>query len=293
MRIRQKRGRIRDLDAFTWAASGTYRLLGVPVRVRSEKASIIETLDELLARFKTSAETRVRPSRVLSVTINEEGRPEMLGLYRDSRRIAGTPQEAVAVSQLLAEANRLAVEAYPLFAAHSGVVASEGRAVAFPAATEAGKSTLVAACVLQGFGYVSDEALCADLEEGVIEPYPKPLGLSPESLALLGLPPASPPWDQTTESAVLVESLGGRVAEGPLGLSDVVLAEFGHEEATLDRVAPSEVMAILLKMSFNNYKHPEASFRLAARLAARACGWRLRYGNPIEAAVLLRRRLPT
>jgi hypothetical protein len=274
-----------------WVAQSTYEILGTRVRVRSQEPSINRELDRLLARFEVEGDRPVRPSRTLSVTEPESDTHTRLWLYRDCRRIAGAGEPAVVVSQLLAEANRLAVEAYSSFAVHSGVVAKRERAVAFPAQTGGGKSTLTAACVLDGFSYVSDEALCVDLETAEVTPYPKPVSLSAASRDLLGLPPATAPWGKLSESIVNVEEFGGVSAVGSLTLSDVVIAEYGHSEQTLEPVPASEVMTTLLRMSFNSYKHPEASFRLTARLAGEVQGWRLRYGDPLRAAVLLGERL--
>ena len=274
-----------------WAAQSTYEILGTRVQVRSQEPSINRELDRLLGRFQVEGDRPVRPSRTLSVIEPESGTDTRLSLYRDCRRIAGTGEPVVVVSQLLAEANRLAVEAYSSFAVHSGVVAKGERVVAFPAQTGGGKSTLTAACVLDGFSYVSDEALCVDLETAEVMPYPKPLGLSPASRDLLGLPPATAPWGGVRESVVNVEEFGGVPAVGFLKLSDVVIAEYGHSEQTLEPAPASEVMTTLLRMSFNSYKHPEASFRLTARLAREVQGWRLRYGDPLRAAALLGERL--
>ena len=274
-----------------WAAQSTYEILGTRVRVRSQEPSISRELDRLLGRFQIEGDLPVRPSRTLSVTESEPGAQARLWLYRDCRRIAGAGEPAVVVSQLLAEANRLAVEGYRSFAIHSGVVAKGERVVAFPAQTGGGKSTLTAACVLDGFSYVSDEALCVDLETAEVMPYPRPLGLSPASLDLLGLPPATGPSSKLSESVVNVEEFGGVVSVGSLKLSDVVMAEYGHTEQTLEPVPASEVMTTLLRMSFNSYKRPEASFRLTARLAGEVRGWRLRYDDPRQAAALLSERL--
>ena len=274
-----------------WAAQSTYEILGTRVRVRSQEPSINRELDRLLGRFQVEGNLPVRPSRTLSVTEPKPGTHARLWLYQDCRRITGASEPVVVVSRLLAEANRLAVEAYRSFAIHSGVVAKNERVVAFPAQTGGGKSTLTAACVLNGFSYVSDEALCVDLETAEVMPYPKPLGLSPASRDLLGLPPPTAPWGEVSEWVVNVEEIGGLPAVGSLTLSEVVMAEYGQSEQTLEPVPASEVMTTLLRMSFNSYKHPEASFHLTARLAGEVQGWRLRYGDPLRAAALLSERL--
>ncbi len=274
-----------------WAAQSTYEILGTRVRVRSQEPSINRELDRLLGRFQIEGDLPVRPSRTLSVIEPEPGADSRLRLYRDCRRMPGAGEHVIVMSQLLAEANRIAVEASRSFAIHSGVVAKGGRVVAFPAQTGGGKSTLTAACVLDGFSYVSDEALCVDLETAEVTPYPKPLGLSSASRDLLGLPPATAPWGKVGESVVNVEDFGGVPAVGSLTLSDVVIAEYGHSELMLEPVPGSEVMTTLLRMSFNSYKRPEASFRLTARLAGEVQGWRLRYDDPRQAAALLSERL--
>ncbi len=248
-------------------------------------------MNRILDRFRVDDERRVRPSRTLSITKDLQGSEPKLGLYRDCRRTSATIVPTAAISTMLGEANRLAVEAYRQFAAHAGVVSKDGLAIAFPAESGGGKSTLTGACVLAGFDYVSDEALCVHLDTAEVRPYPKQLGLSAASRQLLGLRFTSALWEEAIEAAINVEELGGVPAVGPLTLSDVVLAEYGHSEQTLEPVPASEVMTTLLRMSFNSYKHPEASFRLTARLAGEVQGWRLRYGDPLRAAALLGERL--
>jgi hypothetical protein len=62
---------------------------------------------------------------------------------------------------------------------HAGVVAVDGSALLLPAASFAGKSTLVAALIELGAAYFSDEFAVLD-EQGRVHPYPKSLSLRKE-----------------------------------------------------------------------------------------------------------------
>jgi hypothetical protein len=191
---------------------------------------------------------------------------------------------------LVADLNRNAVDQYKGFAAHSGVIAVNGRAIALPADSKGGKSTLTAAAVMTGFDYASDESLCLDLATGRVEPYPKPITLSAESCRLLDL--EGPADDEhLAERAFIPEDLGGKTSSNSLELTDVVFSEHGHERASLTPLSASKIVAGLLKWSFNHYKQPAESFRVVTEIARTARAWRLTYGEPAEAVALLRREL--
>lgn len=210
-------------------------------------------------------------------------------LYRDCRGLGNGSWEQLNL-RLVADLNRNAVDQYEGFAAHSGVIAVDGRAIALPADSKGGKSTLTAAAVMAGFDYASDESLCLDLETGRVEPYPKPITLSGDSCRLLGL--EEPADDEHLgERAFIPEDLGGKTSSNGLKLTDVVFSEYGHEGASLTPVSASEIVAGLLKWSFNHYKHPAESFQTVTDIARTARAWRLTYGEPGEAAALLRSEL--
>ncbi len=212
-------------------------------------------------------------------------------LYRDCRGLASGSWDELTL-RLLADLNRNAVEQYKGFATHSGVVAIDGRAIALPADSKGGKSTLTAACVMAGFDYVSDESLCLDIETGLVKSYPKPIMLSSESCRLLGITEGTAA-NGGAERPFSPDELGGREVSGTAELAEVVFAEYGHNKASLTPLPPSEIVAGLLRLSFNHYKHPADSFRLTTALASTARAWRLTYDDPVEAAGLLRREFAT
>jgi len=83
---------------------------------------------------------------------------------------------------------RINYEAIPTvkdrLAFHAGAVCLEGNGIALPAPSGSGKSTLVAALVIAGASYLSDEM--ALLAGGMLEPFPRALSLKRGSLVLLG-----------------------------------------------------------------------------------------------------------
>lgn len=89
------------------------------------------------------------------------------------------------VGRLMWSINRGAVtQTSRLVRVHASVAERDGLAVVLPAAMEAGKTTLVAALVRDGFSYLSDEVAAIDPETGEVVAYPKPLGLDPGSWGL-------------------------------------------------------------------------------------------------------------
>jgi hypothetical protein len=86
--------------------------------------------------------------------------------------------------------SRISVLAPERIFIHAGVVEHGGRALVLPGPSLAGKTTLVAALVSQGAGYLSDEYAVLDAD-GLVHPYPKPLSVrvDPGSRAQRDVPP--------------------------------------------------------------------------------------------------------
>jgi hypothetical protein len=236
-------------------------LLGTPVVVRCPTRQAAERIRHLWAPFVTGTAAD-RPARTLDV--------------------AGEPDPTD-----LASLNGLALAEADCFAAHAGVVARSGSAVAFPAASGTGKTTLTAACLLAGFDYVSDEALCVDYGTGTVVPYPKPLTLSGPSCRLLGIDPG--PLPPAGEAALTAADLGAAVATPPVHLAHVLLLERRPGPPELVEVEHVAGMTALLGMSFNHWRRPADAFGLTASLARRARAWTLGYDDPLDAAALLTR----
>lgn len=273
-----------------WATEGYYSVLGATFHIRSETAAVGQAVDRLLAPFRRSR-CGVPGRRRYALVRGKHGRGAN-ALFRDCSVIARSDSWSSVVAALLAELNIAAIDAFDGFAVHAGVVAAEGGVIAFPAGSGDGKSTLTAACLLAGFDYVSDEALCLDLASGAVVPYAKPVMLSAHSEALLENPGRTVTVEgDHGETALLAEDFGARPAEGELRLSDVVRLDRASGPPQLHPLARAEVVSTLFGRSFNHYKRPREAFDVVTRLARTCRAWRLEYDDPRQASELMMERL--
>ena len=268
-------------------------MLGARFRVQTADSELADGIDRLLRPFRIEGRIPVRARNTYAIADGKqvEGREEGLLVYRDCQLIGSGARPSAAVASLLTSLNRSAVDSWNFFAAHAGVVAAGEMAVALPAESGDGKTTLTGACLRAGFDYASDEAICVDLGSGAVLPYPKPLGLSEWSREALGVDDSTLAFPAgSSEGFATAADLGAGIADGPLRLEHVVISEYGHGAPELVEVAGSEAMRVLLEMSFNHFRFGVHAFQLAARLANQARTWRLTYDDPLEAARLLKER---
>ena len=172
------------------------------------------------------------------------------------------------------------------FAVHAGVVSVAGRAVAFPAPSGAGKSVLTAAAVMAGASYVSDEALVTTWEGGQVRPYPKPINLDQPALTLLGLRTATPAG---RKAAIDPATLGARPGVGAvLDLETIVVLQRRPSGVPgLATASTADAAELLLRLSFNHFRDPIASVKMASTLARKSRCVVLTYSEPLSAAGLL------
>lgn len=125
---------------------------------------------------------------------------------------------------------------------HAGVVAVDGRAIAIPGASFSGKTTLVGELIRQGAEYLSDEYALLD-ENGLVHPYPKPLSIRTGGI------------DQTDHD---VAAWGGVVAEGPVRLGLVVVAQYRPGRAWAPRrLSGGEALLAMLANTIPSKERPE------------------------------------
>ena len=276
-----------------WAAETHLDMLGTTFAVQATAQPFLDAVEDVLGPFLLGRATGVPARRRYGLVEGSMARgaePGQVVPFRDCRRLGPAGPLPVALGRLVAALNRAAIDQYDGFAVHAGVVAMGDSAVAFPVDSGGGKSTLTAACLTRGFGYVSDESLCVDVESAAIQPYPKPLALSRHSLELLEIDRGFT-GDGMDETLLSPADLGARIVSDAVRLRHVVLPEYGHDGTSIVEVAPSAAMHALLALSFNHYKHGERAFHLASRLAGEVQVWRLLYDQPLEAADALKQTI--
>ena len=181
------------------------------------------------------------------------------------------------------------IEASPLLLLHAGAVSHRGRAIIFPGDSGCGKSTVTAACVLQGLDYVTDETVGVDLATLRITGLSAPIMLTPWSaraLGVLSLTEASlhaRPHGKHTKVGVSAEQLGGRSSVEAVPASHIVLLRGQVGKTRLEALSAGEVLTELLKCSFNHYRHGVAAWRACTQLTRHCRGWRLSVMDPLTA----------
>jgi len=189
--------------------------------------------------------------------------------------------------QLLAELTRLAVQHSPRLCLHAGVVSCPGGTVVVPGISGLGKSTLTAALVQAGFGYLSDEVLAVPRAGGLPARFARPIAVGPESWTVLGLDPLSRP--AVGDERLIEPELLGSLAE-PAPVRHILLAERRPGGPELSGQSRGAAVPALLSRAFNHFRDPAGSFHAAVALARQAEVWTVRYQQAPELAALLAER---
>jgi hypothetical protein len=265
--------------AFSSVCDG--RMLGVPVRLLVP-ADVRDDVGAALRPLVAAAAPLGAGDRPAEIRIDRVD-----GAYsarsRGEAELTDTDPVALAVAALTA----LVVRSSPLLCVHAGVVSRPGGALAMPGVSGQGKTTLVAALVQAGFGYVSDEVLAIDRTDRRPHPFRRPLGIATHVRALLELDPVDPGPEPDPAAKRLVDP--GRL--GALGsaeqLTDIVLIQRERGSPCLTPAARSEAVTALLDRSFNAFLDSASSFHLAVELARHADVWLARYEDATDMAALL------
>lgn len=242
-------------------------LLDVGIEVRGDPATVRAALSEL-GSFTANARTDGAAAGSDAVVLEV---------------VAGTGT----AGQLLAELTRIAVEHSPRLCIHAGVVSVPGASIVVPGASGLGKSTLTAALIQAGFGYLSDEVLAVPRTGGLLAPFARPLALDAGSWTALGLDPAGRPA-AGDERLIAPEQLGSLGA--PAQVRHVLLAERRTGPPELAAGSRGAAVPALLNRSFNHFRDPAGSFHAVVDLLRQAEVWTAGYQEAPELAELLARR---
>lgn len=168
---------------------------------------------------------------------------------------------------------------------HAAAAEAHGRAVILCAPMEAGKTTLVAALVLAGLRYLTDEAVAIRPLDGAIVPFPKALSVDPGSWLLL---PELKPHASTVEAQQLLAQQwqvppqmirDDAVSSGAVP-AVIVLPQYVAGAATsLEPITPGTALVEVLQQTFHVERQRARDMSVLAAVLQGCTCYRLRSGD--------------
>lgn len=153
-------------------------LLGVPVRLACPDPQWLQRLALCYARSKSAR----KDALALDASLTPDGARWRIAVDGREERVEDDPIAAVRIlnHELLQAVMQRARERYYV---HAAVVAWRGRGIVLPGLSQAGKSTLALALVLEGARFLSDEILAVDRSSGRAVPFPRAIKIRDECVA--------------------------------------------------------------------------------------------------------------
>ncbi len=193
----------------------------------------------------------------------------------------------------------VAMRAHQYLMLHSGVVEKHGRAVLFPAWPGSGKSTLSAALAYRGWRLLSDEFGLVRPEDSALIPFPRPIPLKNQSIAVIRefAPDAvfGPTYPKTRKGDVAhVKPPASSIerAQEPAQPALIVFPNY-VAGAPLD-LAPMAKSRAFLKLSGNSFNYEiqgARGFKAVAQLIKACDCYSLTYSQLDDAIAVLDQRI--
>lgn len=166
---------------------------------------------------------------------------------------------------------------------HAATVERGGRALILTGESGSGKSTLAAVLALRGWRFMGDEFALLDPATGQLRPFPRPVSLKGESIALLqGLAPGATmgPLQRATAKGDLRHMVPPETAidrmDDPAAPALILFPRFGFASETRP-VAPGECFVRLTQASTNYTALGEPGFTALATLVRETPAWAIDY----------------
>jgi hypothetical protein len=172
--------------------SQTYASLSHRFVLTSNDEPLARRAGDLIGEFARPVSDGVaRISYELLALAGVGGDSPRYALKRGDEEIAANSDASAVIDHLLWRITDDTVElADGFLLVHAGaVVSADGGGVLILGEAGSGKTTLVAALVQEGFGYLSDEAGAIELDTGVAHPWPRALGFTAGSRSLARFAP--------------------------------------------------------------------------------------------------------
>jgi hypothetical protein len=269
---------------------GDFRALGYRFRLRSNLADAATVLGRLFHAF--ACDDREDPESIYDILQIAPDAPDgydmELVLDGSSVNRSGSPGNMLdwIVSDVTAAAMRSPVDAALV---HASSATRRGSAVVMPAPPEHGKTTTIAGLVRAGWDFLTDETAVISFEDGLVHPFPRPLMISPASMAVLpGLKGRLPEAYETFrhfDYHVAPDDLRPGCLSGPAPARFVVFPSYGDGSPTqLTPIPRAEALTELLKSCFNLPRVSGRGVEALAGVVRGAACYRLSIGA-IEPAV--------
>jgi hypothetical protein len=272
----------RLLDGYPWAgATSRLQLLGFDVVMRASDARVTDLLTQLYAPLAVPGDA----AHVLSLTAVRPGHDDGWEVHLDGTRVLRTGAASIAFRHLLWEANQQAIaQTTDAVLVHASAAVVDGIAVVMPGPMGAGKSTLVAALVQSGAGYLTDEVVAIDPASGRVRPYPKYLSVGRRLQHLVPATMAATRPLVGDQYLVAPEAIRPGAVAGPAVPRLVVAPVYRRDAATtLEELRPGEALALLAQHTFHLDRGGSGYLGTLAALVERSSCFRLVTGDVDDA----------
>jgi hypothetical protein len=209
-----------------------------------------------------------------------------LGLYLDGVPIAINKDPARIIDRLVRHVSSMALAAAPsdLLLVHAGVAATPaGDAVLLTGESGSGKTTIVAALVQDGYGYLSDEAAVIEPDALLVMPWPRPLDFKPGAAVIDRFRGLVGEYSGLSCHVPMDRLRKGAVAD-PCAL--LTIFDYRYEPGsptTVEPISRPEAVAVLGSATPALRHHGTRGLEVLARVVRGAEAYRLRSGSLEEA----------
>ncbi len=222
--------------------------------------------------------------------------PKRIEVRLDGVRVARAREPGNAAAWLLWHVNRAVVDASSEHVLlHSAGVSRDGLGVVLPGAPGSGKTTLCAALVQRGYGYLSDEVVAVADDDAMLFSFPKSFALEEGSIEALwgpGGPHGSGGVADHLPGAEKRHVTPDRVRAGAVSggcRARLVVAPRYRAgcRTALSRLGTADALTVLVANGVNMQRHGGAGIRRLAALAKRSACFTLEFSDLEEACRLV------
>jgi hypothetical protein len=263
------------------------RALSLRFEVRCNEAGLADRVASLLWSLRAGGAVDHR----YDLVARRDGRVEV---FLDGRVLVLADGRSHAVAWLLWHISQAAVElAGDDLLIHAGAVETAAGALLLPAPPDAGKTTLTAALVRAGLGYLTDEVVAIPSATNDVKPFPRPLTLEPGSFAaLVDFDPEAASWWAGQDAQRSYHVPAARLGPAPLGRPCpprvVMFPRYRPGTATrLQPIGTAEALLELATNAFNLDQHGGGGLRRLAGVTQQCSCFRLDVSDLADACRLV------